>query len=329
MIYLTLNNSVYTEELTEINDVAIPLKIHRVIKDNKKVKRGLISESEALIDMVLEPYMHDLKRTFSRGVKNGLIFAAGNTIWSGSDLRMMKKPDDYPPCRVLPMSISNILIGKVANAIGSFQHISTDSTACISGHMAMKMAKLLIDSGELDRVLIISADNGTSYDLVEFFTTAGACTTLKTEGTDKATFRLGQGANFLVLENSESYKETSNMPSAELLSVEVASEHYSNPLGMDEAGEGYRRVISKYHKDVEYVKIHGTGTADNKIELEVINEFLTDYKILKYKDRIGHTLGSNSNIEMCMAIESNAGVIMSISAGMGNVFSSVVVESFS
>jgi 3-oxoacyl-(acyl-carrier-protein) synthase len=327
VIYITLNNSVYTEKTTVVDDITIPLKIHRVIHDNKKVKRGLITESEALIDMVLDGHKESIENTFATGDKNGLIFASGNTIWSGSDLKLIKKPKDYPPCRVLPMSMTNILIGKVANALGRFNHISTDSTACISGHMAIKMAKLLIDSGELDRVLIISADNGTSYDLIEFFTTAGACTTLATEGTEHESFRLGQGANFLVLENWDSIKETNNMPEAELLSVEVASENYTNPLGMNDSGEGYRRVVSKSPSNQDFVKFHGTGTKDNEIEERVVNEFISDYKYLIYKKRIGHTLGSNSNIELCMAINENQGSILSLSAGMGNVFSAVSVFS--
>jgi 3-oxoacyl-(acyl-carrier-protein) synthase len=327
VIYITLNNSIYSESTTTIKDVAIPLKVHKVIKNNKKVNMGLITESEALINMVLKGHKDSIKNTFSSGSKNGLIFASGNTIWSGSDLKLIKKPKDYPPCRVLPMSMANILIGKVANSLGKFNHISTDSTACISGHMAIKMAKLLIDSGELDRVLIISADNGTSYDLIEFFTTAGACTTLATEGTEHESFRLGQGANFLVLENWDSIKETNNMPEAELLSVQVASENYTNPLGIDGSGEGYRRVISKSPSNQEYVKLHGTGTKDNEIEEKIVNEYISDYIPLKYKDRIGHTLGSNSNIELCIAINENQGSILSLSAGMGNVFSAVSVFS--
>jgi 3-oxoacyl-(acyl-carrier-protein) synthase len=327
MIYITLNDSLYTEETTTINDIAIPLKIHRVIKDNKKVKRGIITESEALINEVLKSHRKELEKTFSKGEKNGLIFASGNTIWSGSDLQLIKKPKDYPPCRVLPMSMANILIGKVANSIGNFQHISTDSTACISGHMAIKVAKLLIDSGELDRVLIISADNGTSYDLLEFFTTAGACTTLKTEGTDLESFHLGQGANYLVLENWDSIKETNNIAEAELVSVQVASESYTNPLGINESGEGYRKVISKSPSNPKYVKLHGTGTNDNEIEEKVVNEFISDYIPLKYKQRIGHTLGSNSNLELCMAMNENVGSILCISAGMGNVFSAVTINS--
>jgi 3-oxoacyl-(acyl-carrier-protein) synthase len=322
VISLTLNNSIYSEELTLIDDVSIPLYIHRVIHNNKKVKRGLVTESEVLIEEVLAPYIKELKNTFTSSTRNGLIFASGNTIWSGSDLKLRVKPNDYPPCRVLPMSIGNILIGKIANQIGHFQHISTDSTACISGHMAIKTAKLLIDADELDKVLIISADNGTSYDLIEFFTTAGACTTLKTEGTDKATFRLGQGANFMVLE-----KDPVNKPNGELLSIAVASEQYSNPLGMNDTGEGYRRVIGSYTKDIEYVKLHGTGTKDNSIEESIVNEFIDNYKPLKYKHLIGHTLGSNSNIEMCMAMQEHKGTIMNLSAGMGNVFSSCVIKS--
>lgn len=331
MIYITLHNSIYSEDLTVVDDMANPLKVHYLdkVKNSKKVKRGLAIESEVLIDEVLKEHKSKLETTFKSG-RNGFILSAGNTVWSGAGIKIIKRPTDYPEMRVIPMGVCNIVAGKKANALGSFEHISTDSTSCISGSMALKMAKLLIDAGELDRVIIVSADNGTSYALQEFFTTSKACTTIATEGTKDATFHLAQSANYIVIENAYSLKETGNKPCGELLDVFTCAEYYQNPLGITEDGDGYKKILEKTiskNKDINTVKFHGTGTPDNAIEDVVVNKYLDNYNSLKYKNKIGHSLGSNCNVELSLALrDAKKGKLLSLSAGMGNVFSGVLVD---
>lgn len=327
-IFITKYNSIYTEETTLIDDIAVPMRVHSLNVKSKKLRLGITTEPELMMEKVIREDKDVLKTIFASGDKNGLIFAAGNAALGGRTTVFAKgRPSTYPKIKNLSMAICNIAIGKIALGIGKFRHISTDATACISGHSSLKLAKLLIDSGELDRVIILSGDNGLNYDLLEFFSSAGACTVEKTEGTEDASFRIGQGANYIVVENEESIKETKSTPVAEILKVSTSAEHHTNPLGISSSGDGYRRVLSDtYTKDVKYIKLHDTKTPNNAIEKKVISEFTEDYIPLTYKDRIGHTLGSASNIEMCIALEENKGTILALSAGMGNVFSSVLLR---
>lgn len=305
----------------------VPLRVHSLNIKSKKIDLGIKTEPEVVIEKLIKDDLDILSKIFSIGDKNGIIFASGNSCFSGGTVHLGIIPDDYPTIRNIPLAVNNILIGKFASSLGVFSHISTDSTACISGHMALKMAKLLMDAGELDRVLIVSADHGTSYDILEFFSTSGACTTVSSEGTSMETFNIGQGANYILLENTKSIEETGNKPVARILSVATSAEYHNNPLGISGSGNGYRNVLSSLNvPNIDFIKLHDTKTPNNEIEKKVVSEFFDSYTPLSYKSRIGHTLGSASNLEMCIALNENKGSIISLSAGMGNVFSGVYLE---
>jgi 3-oxoacyl-(acyl-carrier-protein) synthase len=78
--------------------------------------------------------------------------------------------------------------------------------------------------------------------------------------------------------------------------------------------------------DINFVKMHSTFSADNRIEEEIIKDKFGDIKLINYKLRIGHTMGAATAIETALAIQEESGTFLSLGAGMGNVFSSAVVE---
>ena len=63
-----------------------------------------------------------------------------------------------------------------------------------------------------------------------------------------------------------------------------------------------------------------------QIEEEIIKDKFGDIKLINYKLRIGHTMGAATAIETALAIQEESGTFLSLGAGMGNVFSSAVVE---
>jgi 3-oxoacyl-(acyl-carrier-protein) synthase len=170
-------------------------------------------------------------------------------------------------------------------------------------------------------------------------------------------FYIGQGAAFAVFESEDALKR-SKLPRAELLGAWTATEVAKNAIGQREDGQGFRRAIEGAHKlcqisseQIKIVKTHGTGTrSNNDAEKAALEGFLSDFVATSYKQRIGHTMGASGLLETLLlfndlekgtvpgilnrseedhvflseAIEAPEGAVLSLSAGMGNVFSAAL-----
>jgi len=106
--------------------------------------------------------------------------------------------------------------------------------------------------------------------------------------------------------------------------------------------------------EISVIKTHGTGTKSNNVsERSAIERVFGTYgyKATSYKQKIGHTMGASGLLETCMLIddmndgfipaianrtekdevflshdvEAQNGAIMSLAAGMGNVYSAAVL----
>lgn len=173
-------------------------------------------------------------------------------------------------------------------------------------------------------------------------------------------FRLGQGAAFAVFESSDFVEFQKIKPQAQLIGAYTASEHSTNVLGQQEDGEGFIKAMKGaiYYgkiniKDIRIIKTHGTGTvSNNKAEKNALNNTLSNFVATSYKQKIGHTMGTSGlletllllddikygiipcienrtevdNIFLSTPISAPEGLIMSLSAGMGNVYSAAIFK---
>jgi 3-oxoacyl-(acyl-carrier-protein) synthase len=171
-------------------------------------------------------------------------------------------------------------------------------------------------------------------------------------------FYIGQGAAFAVFESEDAVKRSKLRVRAELLSAWTATEVAQNAIGQREDGQGFRRAIEGALKlcqisseQIKIVKTHGTGTrSNNDAEKAALEGFLSDFVATSYKQRIGHTMGASGLLETLLlfndlekgtvpgilnrseedhvflseAIEAPEGAVLSLSAGMGNVFSAAL-----
>jgi 3-oxoacyl-(acyl-carrier-protein) synthase len=261
--------------------------------------------------------------------KTGLILATGGSVWTGYGTTTPLS-DKYPKHRMLPLGMTQIYAGQLANKLGGTDYVSTDSTSCISAHAALYEASNLIKTGRLDRVIVVASDNGASEEYMHFFGENQLCLLASEEGKAHK-FRLGQGANITVLESEDSIKTTGSTPLARLHDINIVSEKYSNPLGISDTGEGYRKAINSVihigNRDIlDYVKTHSTYSEDNQIEDRIIEEIIGKVKTVNYKSRIGHIMGPSTAVEMHLSIKELGGTFLSLGAGMGNVFSAALVE---
>jgi len=173
-------------------------------------------------------------------------------------------------------------------------------------------------------------------------------------------FRVGQGAAFAVFESKNAVNQQHIKPHARLVGAYNASERSTNAIGQCEDGEGFIRAIegvlhySQTTSDqIKIVKTHGTGTAsNNKAEKNALTQTLQDFIATSYKQKIGHTMGSSGLLETLLllgdiksgfvpAIENRTesdsvflsestsppdGLIMSLAAGMGNIYSAAIFK---
>jgi len=337
-MYITHVNSLCTKTTTLIDSIPYPQYIHQVSDGGMRVSLGAKILPSEFVEYMLRGSQgattasrESIGTTTAVGGRNGLILATGGSVWTGYGTTT-PLTDNYPKHKILPLGMTQIYAGQLANRIGKFQYVSTDSTACISAHAALYQARNLIASDVLDRVVVVSTDNGASEEYMHFFGENGLCALQ--DDTSNTKFRLGQGANITILESEESIEVTGNKPLAKLHDISIVSEQHSNPLGIASTGEGYRRVLTNVLtpdmlSKVNYVKTHSTFSEDNNIEHKVITEMLGDVRQENYKKKIGHTMGSSTAVEMHLAMRNYRGTFISLGAGMGNVFSAAVVETLS
>ena len=331
---LTHTNSVYSEDIVLLDHIPYPQYVHQVGNGGGfAVKQGMRIMPGELINYVLKgqhgassgtyTFIRDL--TKSSSCKIGLILAAGGNSWTGY-LSNIPRTDQYPEYKMPPLGGTMVHAGYVANKIGSFDYISTDSSSCISGHSAWYTARNMLTLGQLDAIVVIATDNALSEEYLTIFGEQGLSKLVDEEDNPAITkFRLGQGCNISVFETKPELCGHSVL--AKVTDMHIAAETHPNPLGISNTGEGYKKVINMVNtNDINFVKMHSTFSADNRIEEEVIKDKFGGIKLINYKLRIGHTMGASTAIETALAIQEESGKFLSLGAGMGNVFSSAVVE---
>ena len=173
-------------------------------------------------------------------------------------------------------------------------------------------------------------------------------------------FRIGQGAALAIFESSKAVAQQQINPHAQLMGAYSASERSTNAIGQCEDGEGFIKAIEgALHygnltpNEIKIVKTHGTGTAsNNKAEKNALNQTLKAFVATSYKQKIGHTMGSSGLLETLLLLddiksgvvpaianrtetdsvflsESTTppnGLIMSLAAGMGNIYSAAIFK---
>jgi len=259
--------------------------------------------------------------------------------------------------------LTNIYAGRIASMFGVHDHVSTDASACASSlHVLMNMQNLMTNYG-FDRVIVFSGEDSVNNLVLEFFGEAGASLQYKDEGERQPSafdahnqgFHIGQGAVISIFE-----KEHAGMvePMAKFLGAYSSAEDNTNPLGQRDDGSGFTKAIegalfvAKAHKSsVRLVKTHGTGTpVNNAAEKSALLSSLDEFVATSYKPRIGHTMGASGLLETGLLLNdiksgfvpkilnrtqddpvflsSDApvpdGLILSLAAGMGNIYSAAL-----
>jgi 3-oxoacyl-(acyl-carrier-protein) synthase len=173
-------------------------------------------------------------------------------------------------------------------------------------------------------------------------------------------FYVGQGAVLAVFDSAKVCFSGKSNPIASFRGAFTASEECPNAIGQREDGQGFVRamegafaVAKESPRRVGVVKTHGTGTLSNNLAEKAALETLpANFVATSYKAKIGHTMGASGLLETCLLIDSlkqgivpkienrtaddsrflshdvadPGGLILSLAAGMGNVYSAALLS---
>lgn len=350
MIYITHYKTASTTNQEFFDDIAYPQTVQWFPETYNRVATGLVYPPHKVAEKVLDADI--LKTLRENPVKTAFILASGNTNFAGINPRGKKSRLSYE-YRFLPFTLTQVYAGRIAQSCGATDYITTDSSACASSLKVLMDAKMLFSIG-FERVVILAVEDQVSNSVLDFFGEAGA--SLREEGVKPSAFDsknygfyVAQGAAFAVLE-----KEPTTKPIAKLIDANTGSEQCDNAIGQREDGQGFinaMRGLTDISK-VTVVKTHGTGTKSNNQAEKNALSILDGFVATSLKPTIGHTMGASGLLETLLLLENihqgfipaienrteedpiflsekatyNGGQILSLSAGMGNIYSAALFE---
>lgn len=184
------------------------------------------------------------------------------------------------------------------------------SNACISGVMAMLVAKRLLASGQYDHAIVTGADVLTHF-VVSGFQSLFAISSLpcKPFDADRTGISLGEAAATVVL-SCDLPGKTSTKITIEGGAITNDANHISGP---SRTGEELAIAIRKalhdsqlQNDDIGFISAHGTATAYNdEMEAKALNlAGLQHTPMHSLKGYFGHTLGAAGIVESVINIHS-------------------------
>lgn len=201
---------------------------------------------------------------------------------------------------------------KIAAHIGLKGFVTTVSTACSSAANAIMMGARMIQSGQLDRVIVGGADALSKFTINGFKTLMILSDTHNQPfDNNRKGLNLGEAAAFLVLESDEIVQKENRKVLAYVSGFGNANDAF-HQTASSENGEGAFLAMQKALKtsglkpsDVDYINAHGTATPNNDLSegraiLRVFEENVPDFS--STKAFTGHTLAAAAAIEAVYSV---------------------------
>lgn len=361
MIHLAHAKTLCTEDTVLFDSILYPQKVHWFPWSYLGVKTGLVCPPHKLAEAVLDKQI--IEEVKANPCKTAFILAAGNSNFAAEGRKLTEENNLSYQYKILPLSLTQIYAGRLASLFGNVEYIATDATACASSLKVLMDVQTLIKMYGYDRVIVLGVEDQVNNLTLNFFGESGASLTEKIANDEGVVpsafdsknfgFRIGQGAVLAVFEKEGIAKNSI----ARLVSAYSASESGVNAIGQREDGEGFKKVIQGCidlakidSKQIKVVKTHGTGTkSNNQAEKTALLNCLPEFVATSYKQKIGHTMGASGLLESVLllksknvpeilnrtekdsvflseAIDKPKGLMLSLAAGMGNVYSAALFE---
>jgi len=192
-----------------------------------------------------------------------------------------------------------------------FQNSLVVSNACISGVLALIVAKRFLDSGKYDHAVVVGAD-ALSQFVVSGFESLHALSSepCKPFDAERKGINLGEAAAAIVL--SSKPNELGATPSIKITGGGLSNDanHISGPsrTGM-ELGLAIRQALQEAQKsptEIDFISAHGTATVFNdEMEAKAFHSLgMENIPLNSLKGYFGHTLGAAGVVETIMSMHS-------------------------
>ena len=201
---------------------------------------------------------------------------------------------------------------KIAEHLGLKGLVTTVSTACSSAANAIMIGARLIQSGQLDRVIVGGTDALAKFTINGFKTLMILSDTYNTPfDNNRKGLNLGEAAAFLVLESDEMVQKENKKVLAYVSGFGNANDAY-HQTASSENGEGAFLAMQKALKianlkpsDIDYINAHGTATPNNDLSegraiLRIFEENVPEFS--STKAFTGHTLAAAAAIEAVYSV---------------------------
>lgn len=201
---------------------------------------------------------------------------------------------------------------KMAEHIGLKGIVTTVSTACSSAANAIMIGSRLIQSGQLDRVIVGGTDALAKFTINGFKTLMILSDTYNTPfDNERKGLNLGEAAAFLVLESEEVVKKQNKKVLAYVSGYGNANDAF-HQTASSENGEGAYLAMHKALKmsglattDIDYINAHGTATPNNDLSegraiVRVFEDNVPEFS--STKPYTGHTLAAAAAIEAVYSV---------------------------
>jgi 3-oxoacyl-[acyl-carrier-protein] synthase-1 len=195
----------------------------------------------------------------------------------------------------------------VAKHFGFNGFVTTISTACSSSANSIMMASQMISNGMLDVAIAGGADSLSRFTLNGFNTLMildkQPCQPFDN---NRRGLNLGEGAGYVLLMSEKAIQQRNVKPAAIVSGYANANDAYHQTASSPD-GIGNKLAMSNAMKkaglqttDIDYINLHGTGTANNDSSegkaIDVLFEGDVPYAS-STKAYTGHTLGAAGGVE--------------------------------
>ena len=222
------------------------------------------------------------------------------------NIDVLEKNNNFPESRAYLSELGKT----IQNFFGFKNDAIVISNACVSGVLAISVAKRFISEGKYDHVFITSGDLVTKFILSGFNSfQALSAEPCKPYDKDRTGINLGEvAASILVTSSAE------NLPKEALEILGDATCNDANHIsGPSRTGEGLFRSIKSALKEanlkeneIDYISAHGTATPFND-EMEAIafgRLGMEKVPVNSLKGYFGHTLGASGLLETIVGMHS-------------------------
>lgn len=200
----------------------------------------------------------------------------------------------------------------VAEHFGISDFVTTISTACSSSANSIMMAAQMIESGMLDVAVAGGADSLSKFTLNGFNTLMildrQLCQPFDNE---RRGLNLGEGAAYVVLMSEKALKHFDTTPQCFVSGFANANDAYHQTASSPDGIGNKLAMTNALNRaglapgDIDYINLHGTGTANNdSAEGTAIEAVFAGVlpKASSTKAYTGHTLGAAGGVEAVFSV---------------------------